>query len=131
MENVINEITSIIAPALITAIGILITWGLNELRRFVKNKTDNREIDAAFDQLDKIIKGTVIKAEQVMKKYGADGKITEDEAREIKRSVVADIKCQLPLSTEVFLKKVINDVDALIDTRVEVEVYKLKEAKKL
>jgi len=129
MDNIINQIMSIVIPSLITAIGILLTWGLNELRRFVKNRTDSDQVDVAFKQFNKIATGAVIRAEQALKQYGADGKITKDEAKKVKELVVSDIKSQLPSTTESLLKKVINDIDALIDTKIEGEVYQLKQNK--
>ena len=50
MEELISQIMAIVGPTLITAIGIFVTWGLNELRKFVKNKTNNETVDLAFRQ---------------------------------------------------------------------------------
>jgi hypothetical protein len=41
MNEIIDQIMAIIAPALITTIGILVSWGLHEVRKFVKSKMNN------------------------------------------------------------------------------------------
>ncbi|MBY9000881.1 MAG: hypothetical protein KGD64_08215 [Candidatus Heimdallarchaeota archaeon] len=130
MNQIIDQIMAIIAPALITTIGILVSWGLHEVRKFVKSKMDNDAIDLAFKQFDKITNGAVLRAEQSMKVYGADGKITKEEAKQIKENVIQDVKSQLPITTEALLKKVVNNIDSLIDTKIETEVYKIKQNKK-
>ena len=131
MNEIVSNIMEIITPALITTIGILVSWGLNELRKFVKSKTDSGTVDVAFKQFNKIANGAVLRAEQSMKIYGADGKITKAEAKQIKDNVFRDVKSQLPASTEILLKKVVNNLDSLIDTKIESEVYKIKQNKKV
>jgi nucleoid-associated protein YejK len=129
MNETVSQIMGIVTPALITTLGILVSWGLNELRKFVKSKTDSGAIDIAFKQFNKIANGAVVRAEQSMKIYGADGKITKEEAKQIKENVFRDVKSQLPASTEVLLKKVVNNLDSLIDTKIETEVYNMKQNK--
>ena len=131
MNEIVSNIMEIITPALITTIGILVSWGLNELRKFVKSKTDSGTVDVAFKQFNKIANGAVLRAEQSMKIYGADGKITKEEAKKIKSNVFQDIKSQLPATTEALLKKVVNDIDSLIDTKIETDVYNMKQRNKV
>jgi hypothetical protein len=126
MEAIIAQIMAIVGPALITAIGIIVTWGLNELRRWAKEHTNNQAVDAAFTSLNKISTSAVIRAEQAMKEFGADGKITPSEAVKIKRMVFQDIKNQLPKATEKTLGKVANNLDDLVDSKIEETVYLLK-----
>jgi len=131
VDEILKQLMALVAPAVVTAVGIIITWALNELRRYVRLKTDNESIDFAFKQFNFIATGAVIKAEQQMKKYAADGKITKEEAEKIKTIVFNEVKSQIPKSTETILKKGINDLDDLIDTRIEEIVYKEKEKRRL
>jgi len=129
MEDLISQIMAIVGPTLITAIGIIVTWGLNELRKFVKSKTNNESVDLAFKQLDKIASSAVMRAELTMKEFAADGKITKNEAVQIKKIVFDEVKRQIPKKKEVVLKKCVNDVDDLIDSKIEEIVYKVKQEK--
>jgi len=130
METIlINQIMAIVGPTLITAMGIIVTWGLNELRKFVKSKTTNEAVDLAFNQLDKIANSAVIRAELTMKEFAADGKITKNEAVQIKKIVFEEVKRQIPKSKVSILKKCVNDVDDLIDSKIEEVVYKVKQEK--
>jgi hypothetical protein len=127
MQETISQIMAIVGPTLVTAIGIFVTWGLNELRKFVKSKTNNEAVDLAFKQLDKIASSAVIRAELTMKEFAADGKITKNEAVQIKKIVFDEVKRQIPKGKAVMLKKCVNDVDDLIDSKIEEIVYKVKQ----
>lgn len=126
MEAIIAQIMAIVGPALVTAIGIIVTWGLNELRRWVKEHTNNKAVDTAFNSLQKISSSAVFRAEQAMKEYASDGKITPSEAVKIKRMVFNDIRSQLPKATEKTLAKVANNLDDLVDAKIEEMVYLIK-----
>ena len=126
MDDIISQIMAIVGPSLITAIGIIATWGLNELRKWVKTKTDSETVDAAFNSFGKITQTAVLRAEQAIKEFGADGKITPDEAARIKNIVFSQVKNQMAPSTQKVLKKVANNVDDLIDAKIEEMVYMLK-----
>jgi hypothetical protein len=130
MEAIIAEIMAIIGPAIVTAIGIIVTWGLNELRRWIKSKTNSEIVNVAFNSLNNISKSAVVRAEQAFKKFGADGKITEEEAIKIKQIVFNDIKNQIPKATQKTLNKVANNIDDLIDSKIEEVVFLLKQKKK-
>lgn len=126
MEAIIAQIMAIVGPALITAIGIIVTWGLNELRRWVKEHTNNKAVDTAFNSFGKITQSAVLRAEQAMKEFGADGKITPSEAMKIKRMVFQDVKNQITPETQKVLKKAANNLDDLIDAKIEEMVFMLK-----
>jgi hypothetical protein len=130
LETIIAQIMAVVGPAIITAIGVIITWGLNELRKWLKGKTDSDTVDVAFKSLSKITQSAVISAEQSMKEYAEDGKITPSEALKIKRLVFQQIRSQIPKNTEKILKKVANSMDDLIDSKIEETVFFLKRRKK-
>ena len=129
MEVIIAQIMAIVGPTLITAFGILATWALNELRKWVKSKTDSEAVDVAFNSLNEISASAVLSAEQAMKQYSADGKITPSEALKIKKIVFQEVRNQIPKNTEKILKKVANNVDDLIDSKIEEAVYTMKQKK--
>jgi nucleoid-associated protein YejK len=131
VDEILKQFMMLIVPTLVTAVGIVLTWGLNELRRFVRGRTDNEAIDFAFKQFNFIATGAVKKAEQEMKKYAADGKITKEEATNIKNTVFNEVKKQIPERTEIMLRRGVNDLDDLINTRIEEIVYNEKERKRL
>lgn len=129
VETIIAQLMTIIMPVLVTTIGVIITWGLNELRKWIKTKSDNEAIDTAFNQLNQITKSAVTAAEQSIKEAGADGKITMAEAKKVKALVMSSVKNQLPVSTEKVLLGIANSVDDLIDNKIEETVFNLKREK--
>jgi hypothetical protein len=126
VETILAQIMTIVLPVLVTSIGVLITWGLNEGRKWVKTKSDNEAIDTAFNQLNLITTGVVKAAEQSIKEAAADGKITTAEAYKIKTMVVAEIRNQLPKSTEKILTGIADNINGMIDSKVEEAVFDLK-----
>ncbi len=119
----------VVAPIIVTSVGIIATWLLNELRRWATSKTNSQVIDTAFKQLNLITQGAVVRAEQLIKEFTANGKITTEEATKLKHSVFNDIKTQIPKSTEIILKKNLNNFDDFIDSKIEEMVYYLKQNK--
>lgn len=129
-SQIVTQAMALVVPMLITAIGVIATWLLNELRKWTKSKTDNQTIDTAFNQFDKITKGAVVRAEQAIKEFASDGKITSEEAIKIKKLVFNNIKTQIPKSTGIILKKSVNNFDDFIDSKIEETVYYIKQNKK-
>jgi hypothetical protein len=127
--QIITQITTAIVPILIASIGVISTWLLNQLRKWAKTKTDSQSVDMAFNVFEQITKGAVVRAEQVIKEYSADGKITASEALKIKKIVFNDIKGQIPTSAETILKKTVNNFDDFIDTKIEETVFFIKQDK--
>ncbi len=128
-SQILSQIMVVVAPIIVTSVGIIATWLLNELRRWATSKTNSQVIDTAFKQLNLITQGAVVRAEQLIKEFTANGKITTEEATKLKYSVFNDIKTQIPKSTEIILKKNLNNFDDFIDSKIEEMVYYLKQNK--
>jgi len=128
-SQILSQIMVVVAPIIVTSVGIIATWLLNELRRWATSKTNSQVIDTAFKQLNLITQGAVVRAEQLIKEFTANGKITTEEATKLKHSVFNDIKTQIPKSTEIILKKNLNNFDDFIDSKIEEMVYYLKQNK--
>jgi hypothetical protein len=120
------EIMDIILPALITLIGALVAWGLNEARKWLKTKTNNEAVLFALNNLDSVTQAVVAKINQSVKEAGDDGKITPEEALRIKDIALNEIKAQIPTSQKAILDKAIADLDKFVDAKVEETVSYLK-----
>lgn len=129
IASLTSQIMAVVAPIIVTSIGIIATWLLNELRRWATSKTNSQVIDTAFNQLNLITKGAVVRAEQLIKEFTANGKITAEEGIKLKSTVFKDIKTQIPKSTEIILKKNLNNFDDFIDSKIEEMVYYIKQDK--
>ena len=53
-SQILSQIMVVVAPIIVTSVGIIATWLLNELRRWATSKTNSQVIDTAFKQLNLI-----------------------------------------------------------------------------
>jgi hypothetical protein len=128
-DGIFNQLLTIIVPFAVTALSILATWALNELRKFIKAKTGSAELDASITVLDDIVHNVVAKLNETVKVVSADGIITVDEARQLKLEAMASINSQLPASTRRLLEIWIDRLDDFISGKVEVAVLNTKKLK--
>lgn len=125
MESVLQ----VLAPIIISVVGILVSWGLAEASRYIKSKTRNESALSALDGISKLVEATVSEVGQTFKIVSADGKITSDEAKMMKNEAIQKIKAQIPSLIEKNALIAINNLDNFIATRIEREVVKLKVVK--
>lgn len=122
MEEFVREVMEIVAPALTTVVGLLVAWGLAELRKFLKTKTDNETVTQAFDQLSNVVQTTVVSLNQTFSRALADGKLSDPEKAEIKKMAVERVKSQIPKVTKKVLVRAITDLERHIDDQIETAV---------
>ena len=120
------------APVLGTVVTGLVSWGIIELTKYVKTKTKNEMANNAVSQICQTVKTTVAELNQTivpeMQKAATDGKITKDEARNLKNTAIEKINKQIPGAIEQAALLSVNSVSALIEAEIEKAVGETKEA---
>lgn len=122
MEQLQTEIMAILIPAVTTAIGIVLTWGLAELKRFIASRTKNENIRHALESVGELTFHTVAELNQSVRKAYEDGKLTPDEAKKLKAEALAKIKIQIPEAMKIMLEAAVTNLDDYLGTLVESNV---------
>ena len=119
MEDLYSQLVAIFVPAITTIVGILVAWGLAELRKLIKTKTDNAAAVQAFDTVADLVQGAVLEINQTTRKVFKDGKLTPEEKRDYKIQAMDLVMNQLPTATKKILSKSVTDLKVYVDNRIE------------
>ena len=121
-----SDLLKTLAPVLVSVIGILVSWGLAELSRYIRNKTKNENALTAMQDISALVRTTVSEVGQTFQKASADGKITREEGLSMKVDAVLKVKAQIPPLVEKHALLAVNNLERFIASRIEREVVKLK-----
>lgn len=119
MEDLTAQLMTIFVPAITTIAGILVTWGLAELRKLIKTKTDNAAAVQAFDTVADLVQTAVVSVNQTTRQVFKDGKLTTAEKKTLKLKAMALVMDQLPKATKKVLDKNLTNLAVYIDKRIE------------
>jgi hypothetical protein len=110
----------ILTPLLATLLVTLVSWGVFELKKFVKAKTDNQLMWNAADAIGEAANATVAELNATLKKeLEKDGGLSKENAAEIKAVAVRQVKAMLSTQATKVASKVIVDLDGYIAGKVE------------
>jgi len=126
MDGITEQLMAVIVPALVSVIGLLMSWGLAELTRFIRTKTKSQAVSSAMEQVGEITWNTVNEIEKSVRKSTEDGALTPAEARELKAIALARIKGQLPKTVQAAVKAGVNSLDDFLAGKVEEAVLTYK-----
>lgn len=126
MEGFTDQILALLVPALVTAIGLMVTLGLHKLKVYVATRTDNATIAFALGRLGDIIQTVVDDINQSVKQAASDGKLTKEEALALKDLAVSRVFAQIPPDLAAVLDKTVGDLRAWVDSKIEQAVYEAK-----
>lgn len=139
MMDFLNEsgIIVTITSTVVSVIGALICYLLTILANFFRKKA--KEIDnvtakelaeTTINILDTSIQSTIVKVQNDivdgLKEKSEDGKLTEDEILEIRRTVLDTVKNTLSEESKEVLSKFVGDLDEFVLVLVEQKFNKLK-----
>lgn len=121
-----SEMLQVLAPIIVSVVGILVSWGLAELSMFIKSQTKNENALKAMEDINSLVKATVSEVGQTFEKAAEDGKITKEEGIEMKRIAIQKVKNQIPPLVEKHALLAVNSLEDFISTRIEREIVKSK-----
>jgi hypothetical protein len=119
MEELTTQLMAIIVPAIVTVVGIFVTWGLAEVRKLIKTKTDNAAAVQAFDTVADLVQTAVTSINQTSRKVFDDGKLTTAEKLVYKKQAMDLVMGQLPKEPRKVLDKNLKDLQVYVDNRIE------------
>jgi uncharacterized protein (DUF1015 family) len=137
MSEIITQTLANILIAVITLVGAYIIFILTKYTEKLKAETQKIKdehqralINQAIDNVDKLIKSTVVQAQETtvikIKEAIADGKIDKTELAKVAIDVKDKVISQLSLESINLAKQEITDIETYILTRVENELAVLK-----
>jgi len=121
-----GELVQILAPVLVSVVGILVSWGLAELSMYIRNKTKNENALKAMEDISALVRTTVSEVGQNFETAAKDGKITREEGVTMKNIAINQVKAQIPPLVQKHALLSVNNLNDFIASRIEREVVKLK-----
>lgn len=139
LAEAVSSAWDTILPKLLEAVlpllGLLASWGAVELTKLIKAKTKNEALAGALTRLNDVVFGVVKELNQTivagLKDANADGKVTKEEADQIKANALAKVKSYIgPKGIDEILfvlgLKDESALDAFISSKVEAAVGDVK-----
>jgi len=127
MEALNQQLMSIVIPAAVTAISLLVSLALFKLKKYVEAQTNNATVGFAMARLCDIVQTTVEEIDQNVKEASADGSLTLEEAKRIKFIATNRVFQQIPPDLEATLNMATGNLKDWIDAKIEQTVHRQKE----
>lgn len=121
-----EQLMAILIPVTVTVVGTLMSAGLAMLTNYIRTKTKNEKLAAAMDQISEITMTVVRDLEHTVRKKVSDGKLTPDEAHDLKKTAISMIRGQIPKAVETASRAGLNSLDMHIAGKVEQAVCVVK-----
>lgn len=128
-QPLMQQLLAIIIPFAVTALSVLTTWALYELKKYIKGRTDSQALDDAMLVLESVVQSTVAKINETIKEVGADGVITKAEAQMLKEAAMNAVNEQLPPATKKILEIGNKKLQDFISGKIEIAVLTTKRLK--
>lgn len=129
-SELMTAVLQILIPALITALGIVITALANNIAGYLKQKANSNLLNRYIDVLTDIVVDVVQSLNQTtvedLKSAAADGKLTDEEINMISAKALDTVKTILGARGLEVLKIAFEDVDSLIASKIERAVREVK-----
>ena len=130
-----DQITPMITEAVVGLLGIVLTWAVASVRKVIKRKINSDYLQGLSLRLVDVVETAVREAAQttvpLIKDRASDGKLTGDEARDIKEAVRMAALDQLATvdreSLEQFFDR--GGLERKVDSLIEAAVQKMKEGR--
>ena len=121
-----EQLISTLAPICISLAGVLGTWILYEVRRWVRARTNNELAFAAIEDISVVVKTVVTELNQTFVAAAEDGVFTPEERAEMKAMAHAMVVAQIPPLIKRNAIRLVNNFDDWVNSRIEREVVKAK-----
>jgi hypothetical protein len=129
-KDLLNELLLIGIPVITAAAALAVAW-LRAKAREISRKAEEEEIKYNMELLDKIVlevaESLNITLVHELEKAHTDGRLSCEEMERVKQEALQHTYSVLDESIITMLKKVTNDLDCLICSKIESTLYELKE----
>lgn len=128
-QTLMQQLMAIILPTAITAVSIIMSWLLFELRKWVKKRTDSQALDDSLSVLGQVIQNTIANINETVKEAAQDGVVSKEEAVQLKSMAIDRIQQQIPQATKKILDTGISNLDEFISGQIESQLIITKRMK--
>ena len=128
-KTMIEQFMAILLPAGLSAVSIILTWLLYELRKWVKKRTDSQALDDSLAVLGQVVQNTVAQINETVKEAAKDGIVSKEEAVQLKSMAIERIHRQIPAGTKKILQVGIDNLDEFVSGQIEVALISTKRMK--
>jgi hypothetical protein len=119
MTEIMEVMAAQMIPVIAVTLATLVSVGLVRLNRWLKMKTGSEAVAAAGEIVAATVNEMTATTVKNMKAAAADGKLTMDEARQVKNQAIFLAKSQLPPAVAKAAALAIGDLDAYISGTIE------------
>jgi len=135
MDFLLPMLSQIFLPAAGTIVATLASVGLARANKWVRQKTDNEAVDAAMTRITRTAETVVAELNQTVVpgviEAAADGKISGNEARNLRNIALGTVKQRLPAATLDVARTATNSLTELLASKVEQAVLNQKHLRPL
>ena len=126
----VQQFVAQLYPIIGTILLALLSWGSAEFISFIRKKTKNERLAEALTSISTESISAVNEVEQTLRRALSDGKLDENEKKQLKSVAVRKVKERMIPMVMKVAQKNLNDVDDYISGKVEEAVLKNKQINK-
>lgn len=133
MELINHKILADLILAVLPVLGGWLVYLVHQLAGYLKAKRQLPKIEIYLAAVEMVVDGAVkslMPLVEAAKYRNKEGKLTPEQVREFKKEALNRIKLQLSGEAKNLLSKLYNDLEYLLDQRVESCVYDIKRGRK-
>jgi hypothetical protein len=119
MTEIMEIMAAQMIPVIVATLATLVSVGLVRLNRWLKMKTGSEAIAAAGEIVATTVNELTATTAKNLKAAAADGKLTADEALQVKNQAIVLTKKQLPPAVAKAAAIAVGDLDAYISGTIE------------
>jgi len=126
-NSIMSQIIAAILPAVIGILAALFGLAMKRLNDWIRVKIENETLETALLQVSEVTETTVREIEKEIRKYMTDGKLSQEEARELKSLAKTRIMSQIPQALGVMATAGIKNLEQYLGGKIEQAVSGIKE----
>ena len=126
MEEIMEVMAAQMIPVIAVTLATLVSVGLVRLNKWLKMKTGSEAVAAAGEIVAATVNELTATTVKELKAAAADGKLTMDEARQVKNQAVFLAKSQLPPAVAKAAALAVGDIGDFIGGKIEQTVAETK-----
>ena len=130
MEGILGSIVAQIAPVALTLVTALGSLGMVYLNRWLKVKAGGESVSAVNEVVGAVVNELGATLAKDIRAAAADGKLTRQEAQDIKALAVTRVKAQLPNTVARAASKAVGDLSDYIAGKIEEKVREAKNSER-
>lgn len=129
-KDILNQLLLLFIPVITAAAALAVTW-LRAKAKAISRKAEEDEIKSSLELVDKVVSDVAEMLNHTMveelEKAHSDGRLSYEDLEKVKYEALQHTYSILDESIVTMLRKVTNDLDCLICSKIESTLCELKE----